>query len=98
MGRPRVSEPEAKPTLLDARSLEERHALILETVPRFAFSGCAVTSAGDIAHALGVFKPTVRYYWGSREKLLEEVKDMHLDLVARGCIPLAQGRSHTRSE
>ena len=82
VGRPRASGPEAESSPLGARSLEGRRALILETAARrFASRGYAGTSVDDIARELGVSKPMVHYYWGSKEELLEEIQDRALALL-----------------
>jgi AcrR family transcriptional regulator len=82
VGRPRASGPEAAFNPLGAGSLEERRALILETAARrFASRGYAGTSVDDIARELGVSKPMVHYYWGSKEELLEEIQDRALALL-----------------
>ena len=82
VGRPRASGPEAASSPLGAGSLEERRALILETAARrFASRGFAGTSVEDIARELGVSKPMIHYYWGSKEELLEEIQDRALALL-----------------
>lgn len=75
----------------------KRHAVLTAAASAFVQDGYGATSIDDIAARLGVSKPTIYYYAGSKQDLLGACFSMALDdysdAVEVGAVSGADGRS-----
>lgn len=61
---------------------EIRLRILIEATRLFAERGYGATSVREVAEAVGVSKPTLYYYFSSKERLFEEIVAWHLGRVS----------------
>jgi AcrR family transcriptional regulator len=63
-------------------TVEERRAEIISTAARlFDEAGYANTSMEDLAKAVGIAKPTLYHYFGSKDEILFDIHEEFIDLL-----------------
>lgn len=61
------------------KDLDVRARILHEALRLFAYNGYGSTSVREVAEASGITKPTLYYYFGSKEGLFQALVDQHLD-------------------